>query len=567
MRKFWLILMLCLCGSIVLADDAAPDFFPSPESLFTDAVQVVDVGTNRYFAPENSPHLFYSDVNNQRILRVNRDTWQQDILPYPDGVWFVALNQNARVLERDNVLYVDTGSSTNQVWLLDIQAFTFEPYHSLCRVDTLTVETLAESWQRGWILADNSTHDRRVICDIQTGETLQTLPDLNIISISPDAEWLLIHGDIDHDFRESDKLYGYEIATGRQHFLGNIYDETLNLPSTIAHNVWRWFGHTALIPLRDDPEWSMQYVYRVEVDTPDSLKLALTRYRFQATDAYLDNPPRFDFVAGMEGGYNGQCLREIYNILEDKLEVYKSVSLCYPDYGSPNGTGYYRDIHGHQTGYTASLVRANPFTGEREMLLEDKEIEWIVWISPDEHYATLILDNNGTIETDPRDHSLGWSKPEHPRLVLIDLITGKTRYSLPVTWDGDVFRTVSQFLRSSITPVADNRFIVIDENQDNQALLLELAPDTLSQTPLMTGALFVIPSTGQIFYQDDSGMVWLTSVDGKDAVPVMTVDSTQYQLEFAEQPNGLIDITLWQTGTEWVFNERMTYTVRVQYRG
>src|SRR5262249_24808396 len=146
------------------------------------------------------------------------------------------------------------------------------------------------------------------------------------------------------------RFYSYDLTTGERVVVGTLDPNT----SGYAY-VWKWVGDDMLIVQDDMPEWSSNILYRGTVGVPGSLLNILMRYRFKIPDAYQDNPPRIDFVSGIEGGDWYECYHRVYYPETDVLLTYDMYHMCVPDYGTLDGVGYYRDEYNGQTNQPASL--------------------------------------------------------------------------------------------------------------------------------------------------------------------------------------------------------------------
>lgn len=104
--------------------------------------------------------------------------------------------------------------------------------------------------------------------------------------------------------------------------------------------------------------------------------------------------------------------------------------LCYPEYEDQN-YGYFRELAAD--GKTATVVRYNPLTQEREALYSG-EIEHILWVQ--NGYAALMIGSRGRVYVIPGD--LPNASPISAGLALniIDLASQQVIYSTPAQWYG-----------------------------------------------------------------------------------------------------------------------------------
>jgi hypothetical protein len=219
------------------------------------------------------------------------------------------------------------------------------------------------------------------------------------------------------DVYERDEFFSSQIESSKLSYLGGDY-----LKYEIRH---QWVSNTEyFIELRDMPEWSTAYGYVLDLTQPNSFKQVLSSLRWPIVVA--DNPPRLITLDSPSNSPDigsdrpAHCTRSIYYFDTHSLKNHDYGALCVTEYGPVDGTGYYRHV---LTNGKASLVRYNPNTKQQTELYQG-EIERVFWVSSDEHYAVLGLDNSGKIDNRPGfefDGTFAYMNVINPVIALVDL--------------------------------------------------------------------------------------------------------------------------------------------------
>jgi hypothetical protein len=238
------------------------------------------------------------------------------------------------------------------------------------------------------------------------------------------------------------RFYSYETATGHMMFLGEA-----SLQYTASFLAWA-YDRIFVLYTSDMPEWSLRLTYVADAAQPGSLKEATRSVR--VLPEYYDDPPRLEVYNSPlnhgDGNAPYTCEWIIYYLDTGETETIDYGTLC-PEYGPTRRAGYFRDVpfeNVRDSSPTATLVYFDPLTGERRDLYT-AEIEAIQWVTRDEHYAVLVLDSSGRVDSLPGFQQDLLGDPQRPTTNLIDLTTGETLYEMPTTWMYPLFALLGRF--------------------------------------------------------------------------------------------------------------------------
>lgn len=470
--------MIWLLTGIVAAQDSAP-WPPDPTTLFAPGVEIVHSDIQpRPSAPlidwDNTTHILY--IRDSATGEYNEYPYPDSILSifYPskldDGTWIVSAQEDDPVTQADQ----------KWIWFIDPVTGVFSRYPAYCgQVAPLEIADVEEI---NWILFTDPDTGDQYLCKTATGERSPALPtgwEWYDISDSPDGQWVAVFAFpkvLDYQVH----VFSYEVATGLLREIGSFVPD---------YNLFfqRWVGSQVLIGTSEMPEWFTRYIVIADAARVNSVEVAVARLRFWPS--YFPNPPRYEFISGTEGGSFSYCEWIIYDISTRVLTRRNLGSLCEPEIGRLTETAYYRDVSGPQASQ-ATLVRFNAVTGERKDLFIG-EIEDVIWVSADEHYAILSLDNSGQIDLIsyiPTD--MGGSLYS-ANLSYVDLVSGEVLFSIPGGW---VLDNGYWIMHSSIYPLNDGTFLAIAfsnyyDYQESYASLFYQASGQYVETRLVNNVI------------------------------------------------------------------------------
>lgn len=314
-------------------------------------------------------------------------------------------------------------------WLLNLQTGEFSRPMLVCG------ELPLPEGDTAWVIVPgNPTME---ICDRRTGASIhldidQTLDTDTAIDVSPDGERLALFG--------WQHLYVYTISSGKLVDVGEV-SLVADAPNVV------WLGNNQLLVVEDSGRASTPYVnYKLgDPDLENSLQPLVSQHRFDTQYLeFLQEPPHYEWIESRDTG----CWLVQTELDTGNRREYFQDDLCERGRVLIDGGDrlYTRMLHEElpppadmpemPTGYrpiSQSLVRFNPYTGERHNLYNG-ELEAILEITPDNHYAVVVLDNNGQLEMFSIDllqiYRLS-DRPVHFRLAVMELDTGSIIYETP----------------------------------------------------------------------------------------------------------------------------------------
>lgn len=230
-------------------------------------------------------------------------------------------------------------------------------------------------------------------------------------------------------------------------------------------------------------EWTQSDAYVINITRPNSLTHVLYNYRF--TFEFKKDPPRLEAFEspsndlGMDKTGRANCKRRVYYFGTHAKKTYEYGRLCTTEYGSTDGTGYYRDV---KPDGIATLVRYNPVTKRRAELFRG-ELEYLFWVASDERYAVVILDDNGKVNCLPgyEWYWLDYCQIAHPKIAVIDLKQDAVLYSIETTaW---FTQNAPIFYRDAVRQV-DQKTILLRFSQKDRGLFILFSLSDLKATAL-----------------------------------------------------------------------------------
>lgn len=533
--------MMVLIG--VLTSTAQMSDESDLESLFTANVHIVD-----YRLSSKETEMY---DNAARLLLISGHSYA-----YPEeiqSVYHVQPGANGDFLVEVLESLPDTAGATHfWVWSFAPQTGLFTHLTPLCgHPSRLTVADL----DNPWVYVTDSATGGVYLCEAATGHLSQPLPSGQSWDVQPpfttealpvftstDGQWLLLFSQTDHDTR----VFSYNTTTANLTEIG-----VLTCHFCVEWHSVRWFDTTAILWSVDE---SRHAIYSMDINQPGSLELVLTRPQYLLE--FYDNPPRYDYMnfTTPENIWDTQCEHVIYDIQSHHKTVTDMGSLCRPEQGTLDGIGYYRDVTRGGEGI-AALTRFDARTQESEVLYEG-EIELIAWVSPDEHYAAVVLDSSGHIDTPPFQAPLfNWGVPEAPTLAYVDLVTDKIIFAdwtgwnwcdLPLggpdwNWNAGLSDTRLEHCShigptGAILPRGDNTFLVIGNKEPQYAFfnadptefadLITVQGDNIDRVRIAEGELtpfnseYVLSQTWDENQTPVSHRFSLISTDGSPAIPI-----------------------------------------------
>jgi len=448
-------IIVFLLSSLAWAQEQTLD----PDQVFAPSVDIRIIES----LPEPS-NLDYDDV--LRLLLIN-----DDIIPYPDevtSIWNLSEIDDRYLMRVELTTHSEYQSA---LWEYEPNTGQFKEFEPYCSpLGQYGVESLSD---QPWTISQLG--DDWVLCNIFNGEQTQALPngyDWIIdtfarepqpqVTLSPDREIIAFMGtDVDTLQVPSNRevyLFSYQFNTQTFLNLGQFRaEESLYFTGWLYKQVMLNTGNTT----------SVGFICTLITDTTQVDDIYQT---LCDTDAeFVDNPPRLVLSAGhLTNGGGRRCNQTTYDLTTHEITRLELDGLCRPEYGDIEAVGYYRDVPvgqsieccvpAHADVAEVPLVRYDTRTGERQELYRG-EIESIEWVSDDERYAILILDNNGEINLFPY-LQFGIGETHLPFVTLIDQQTGDTlARTTKDDWRTGTYDWLSQY---GIFSLGDGRFISIE---------------------------------------------------------------------------------------------------------
>jgi hypothetical protein len=551
-------LLMVLSTSFASAQHNTAPWPPNPEDIFAEGVEIENIWITD---SEGSTQV---QPNQIRAFTINGKTY-----PWPENfedAWVddASFDESPfNVVEGMSYIFaIQKGESEAQSWQLNLSTGDYRLYEAdtiATKCGEISIYGLSEKWlffedRQGVHLCQPSTGFLSKALPDDVNWNVDKISDMPVgISESTDGEWLAFFGYESDTVGLQTSLYSYYLPTQQLTNLGTFVRDPHNL------TFFLWVDTQVLFSTRDMPEWSTTYIYIADAARSNSLEFATQRFRY--APEYYDNPPRFEFIRGTEGGNSiADCTWIRYDISSRREQSYKLGSLCDAEYGVVDGTGYYRDV---QPAFApeAALVRFNPITKTREELFR-AEIEAIEWVSTDERYAVLILDSNSRVDAIPFYPVYMWGTPQNPYLALVSLVSGEILYQTPTTWIGRdyyVGENWNDFAGSAsyIQPLANNAFFLVQAPPDKSASasLLELENDQLIHTPLPLEIVAPMPYAESLLIWRDSQEI-STAVDIYDIATGITtpftkaIDNNLYRLEFKPLRENFLFVYLFSANDE-----------------
>ncbi len=468
----------------------------------------------------------------------------QEELPY-------AWDDDLKLFEVDGVIspYPDRVKGIHSIEQVDVNTFTFayvyapdvhpddvawvysRTQHTLTSFSPVCGETggLANGWYLSrwlWIIVEQN--DTTYLCNRLTGEKSDPLP-VNyqwkadywnepgyIITISPDWRYVAFIGDVglelQSEYSRDVEVFSFDTQTRKFLSIG-----TMGAGSSLYFE--EWVGNQVTIANGESNNIGSMGIFVADVTKADSLVYALGDSG-GASPVFADNPPRY--FTGYGANSPVPCGQRTYYVETHQLVELHLDGLCHPEYGDIAGVGYYRDVpfgenHECCTAVPADvaevpLIRYDARTGERKELYT-AEIEHIYWVSPDDHYAILLIDQNKHIDFFPylQDYDT-FSNLGYPSVELIDLQKQQPLTILPI-YELFQAQSLDEYMRDwainhSITRMSDGTFVEIICYHDipvgcgrvgNAALRLTVTDDELKEILLVDNPIMLTPDKTGLF--------------------------------------------------------------------
>ena len=384
--------------------------------LFDQVVQTILMQLSCPARPNGYHALF--DYCAREIVVVSKDGTMH--YPYPENI---ATFTDVATLDGCNSLLLAGSpdySSGDEPYIFNLQTGVLTAYQPLCgenspiRPDPVWDVLYADWWvldvrPEGISLCATMTDERTPPLPLPEGFTLSPL---HIPSMSPDEKHAIIAG-------ANGEIYAYDFEDAQITPLG-----ICDLCADWGFLDSEWSSDSSYIAIYQNDD-SQCVTYAADVTAANSLACVFESVpdcaRMSPGSAQI---VQWAYPVWKEGSPPTHCTETIYYAAAGTRDVHDFGRLCQPDYGD-----YYRDVANDRS--SADVLRIDPVTGERKTIYAGGEIEFVPWVSADERFAVLLLDDSGQITYLPGEvASSVWI--DHPRFALVDLTTGSTLYEKPL---------------------------------------------------------------------------------------------------------------------------------------
>lgn len=464
-----LLLALVLCLFVI---PAAAQTDPAPltaEDIFAPNVEI------RYVTPDEPQPDFAAD-DELRVMSLGGR-----VIPYPEGFERVfRIEQiDSDTFFIDNLITASTDEYQHKYWLYNTNTDTLIETTGECEGNPpYLYQSLAEL---PWTVFPEG--DGFTLCHYFTGERI-LLPtdraifdyfpwegygDEGILEMSPDRQFLLISG---REWFGSgggkpssfDVLYSYEFATKTFRELGMF--SGYSWPGIFVD---RWLSPTEFTLSDNDSLTDSEKIYTGDALQENSLtEFASGSYLL----SYADNPPRY-IEENTDGLGDFMCGKAVFDLSTREVFRYPDLgwALCRPEYGTFEGVGYYREVPAGEMPQCCTprsveiaevpVVRYDSQTGEYQELYRG-EVEQIRWVSDDDRYAILLLDDNGVISDFPYLDPFYDGEYGYAHWALVDLESDEILHTVPnnyLAFQNNYYSYDRSAEHLGIYPLADGSFV------------------------------------------------------------------------------------------------------------
>jgi hypothetical protein len=561
--------------------DAEPPFPPATEGLFTDHVRVL---STEIVEDTGVPIRVRSDDSARTIHVLNGRSY-----PYLDNFAYVVIfeqdwtNDDYLIpVHFNNSIYLSVGvdaSDTRAVWRLDLQTGEYTLIGE-ANINTPCGEINLGVLGEPWVVIDRD--ERQFLCELSTGILSEALPlgwnFGNPFAISLDGRYVLLIGKYPIYLipRNPATIFAFDTLTNRIHVI-----DPLLLGEYTRFNGWVDGTYLFLLETGERPEWSERTVAVLDASQRNGFRDLLTNMRF--APEYYPDPPRLQAFHGWANFLNGLPYCWIESI--DLRSWRKSITtypegLCVPEYGDPMGVAYFRNVgKGRVFPAPTQLIRYDAATDKQQVLFEG-EIERIMWVSRDERYALIELDNDGEIDavsgyyggsgTEPHaQYGFGltmadgtYSNPQH---AIVDLSSGQLIYTQSGSWnDWDApIRTLTPLTDRLLLIFAESRFEQVNNPEQLGSRLLHISESGVSERVLDTSVAPFPVEHGCLLVLSQDGSLNLYDALADISLPV-TLPTSDYEIRVEAAQGTHATLAVYPVGIDAVDERRLVrYTLQI----
>lgn len=423
MKTLCAILLLLFTTSIVFAQETLipVPWPPDPSTIFAEGVEVVSV---EFIDPSVPEPIVDSEFVIDPVKRTI-STPAGDNFPWPKDINNVYFYHSPPIILDDKLFlavpeYDRDASSPLEPRILDLKTGAFDTYNFVFGRELIPTACgnfgLVEL-SYGWMFYPVREPDQH-LCRLDDGRMSAALPEgytwENYLYQVPESADAVLMAHAQGDDPDIITVFVYDALSDDFDSIGKF-----KKGQVLQLSEWVW-NDTALFKTYDENDTHhFSYIVldltegKVYQTAESSDPNESLRYRW-----YRSNPPRIEVFYDRS---DGLCRKIIYHLLTQTETNYPPDELCDRQIENEDGNSYYRVIDAD--GKEARLVRFNIITGEQAEIYRG-EIEEMMWLSNDERYAMLILDNNGTIDMLPGMYPRD-ANTSNAHLSLVHLTTGQ----------------------------------------------------------------------------------------------------------------------------------------------
>jgi hypothetical protein len=397
--------LLMVSALAVHAQDDDPFADLNPEAIFAEGVEVVGV---RYDV--RMPNRFYANAkvvidNEARVIHVfQADTggWLEFQLPPEVGTLENVMERNDGTFlfnqdfggDNFGPIAIHPLQPTLPLWDYDPATGAFTPAETICGGYARQLPG-----DGVWLEVTDSRVSRIALCNTENGDLSRIVPDSvrRKIGQSPDGNWEI------YDVRTAEnrhvaEIYSYEVATGRELYLGTVENPAFG--SVSSH----WASNTrGFIFDNDQPESWKHNLLTFDVTEAESLD-----YLMSGWAEYQENPPRFEHLNTFhENDFRSEwdpdeCILYIYHFSVQALASFLLGQNCFGRVLRRGDDYLYVTYLGVGNSNQRALYALNSYSNEKRRLFTDELLLGMDSISPNGRYAILYMANDVS-EVPPRD--------------------------------------------------------------------------------------------------------------------------------------------------------------------
>lgn len=563
--------LLLLLPASLHAQESVP-WPPDPSQIFALGVEVVsaEVVTLQPLPDDIRP----TADDETRIVKAfdqTARTWKE--FPYPTEA--TILSENISVRPDGNILfnwYYGSKPSAQwpDAWMLDPTTGVFSKPQTVCNG---YIQDLSGNGE--WVIfVSESDHETRM-CFTETGAESPPLPLPHNMNwslgyplgdspdVSPDGKWVAFMGYANDDATPQAitdvQVYSYNVVTHTINHLGEVpFDNFSDGPG-----FRQWVSNIRGTISYGPPQESVSdYYYTFDVTQPDSLELITIGWMYD----YQENPLRYEYVTtdeflewktGSHSDSHVSCEFLLYDT--DGVHEYELGYDCIFAHIVRTGNQYlYVRVDENPSDFS-TLVQLDPDTGEQTDLFAG-EIEGIESVSPDGHYALIVMDQSGQVDlADSYFDYVSWENLPGAYLAILNTVSRKIIYQTDAYAGADIYWLDDNSLFILLYPAYDSPTLHLIDLKPNEYTEIQVN-NVYSANPE-----FLSPDQSHIIgtlFGDSS--ISIIEISTGIVLPFIAHNDENYVQSYHWIDNAQIEVKIWpKLGYSFDPNRVATYTIRI----